>query len=65
MPDEEQARLREIVAKAHGAGRRVRFWGAPGNEAFWTELLRVGVDLLNADDLPRLSRFLNDTRRPR
>lgn len=65
MPDEEKARLREIVAKAHGAGRRVRFWGAPGNEAFWTELLRAGVDLLNADDLPRLSRFLNDTRRPR
>jgi hypothetical protein len=65
MPDDEQVRLRDIVAKAHAAGRRVRFWGAPGNEAVWTELLRAGVDLLNADDLPRLSRFLRDQHRPR
>lgn len=59
MPEEERARLRAFVERAHAAGRRVRFWSTPHSEALWTELLAAGVDLLNADDLGRLKRFLN------
>lgn len=58
MPAEEKARLKEIVAKAHQQGRRVRFWGAPDRPAFWAELYADDVDLINTDDLPGAERFL-------
>lgn len=58
MPDDEQARLREIVAKAHQQGRRVRFWGAPDKPAFWAALREAGVDLINTDNLPGLAGYL-------
>src|SRR5215471_14424761 len=51
IPPEEQKKLKEIVDKAHGQGRRVRFWGAPDFPDFWRELVSGGVDLINTDDL--------------
>lgn len=58
MPDEERQKLRTIVQKAHAKGRRVRFWATPDDPAVWRELVDAGVDLLNADDLAGLERFL-------
>ncbi len=58
MPDEERKKLRAIVEKAHAKGRRVRFWATPDDPAVWRELVDAGVDLLNADDLAGLERFL-------
>lgn len=63
MPDEERARLHEMVAQAHDAGQRLRFWGTPdeaGDErtAVWTELRDAGVDHINTDDLAGLRDFL-------
>ena len=37
---------------------RVRFWNIPQSEAVWNQLYHAGVDLLNADDLGRLSGVL-------
>lgn len=59
MPEAEAARLKSIVTKAHAQGRRVRFWGAPDNAAFWRTMHDAGVDLINTDDLPGLAVFLN------
>jgi hypothetical protein len=61
MPEEEKAKLLELVRKSHQANRRLRFWGTPDNRATWTELRAAGVDLLNTDDLAGLRRFLIDT----
>lgn len=55
----EQAKLKDIVTKAHAHGRRVRFWGAPDNAVFWREMLNAGVDLINTDDLAGAQKFLN------
>jgi hypothetical protein len=60
MPEAEQARLKEIVTKAHAKGRRVRFWGAPDRKEFWQAMRAAGVDLINTDDLAGLSRFLSE-----
>jgi glycerophosphoryl diester phosphodiesterase len=60
MPDSQRARLREIVAKSHAAGRVVRFWATPENEAVWRELRSAGVDLINTDQLDRLAQFLRN-----
>jgi hypothetical protein len=59
MPAKEEAKLRSIVKQVHTAGRMVRFWGTPENEAVWRELRTAGVDLINTDQLERLAKFLN------
>ncbi|MBN1854323.1 MAG: phosphatidylinositol-specific phospholipase C/glycerophosphodiester phosphodiesterase family protein [Pirellulales bacterium] len=58
MPENEQARLREMVKKAHERNRRIRFWGTPEKEAVWRELRDAGVDLIGSDNLDRLQQFL-------
>ena len=62
IPADEKARLQEIVAKAHDRRMKVRFWDAPESPAFWRELRHDGVDLINADDLAGLEKFLRQTR---
>ena len=58
MPDDERAKLREMVKKAHDRGRKIRFWGLPMRSTVWPELYDAGVDLLNADNLPGMRAFL-------
>ncbi len=60
IPTEERARVKEIVAKAHEYGRRVRFWGSPDQREFWREMLADGVDLINTDDLAGAERFFQE-----
>jgi hypothetical protein len=58
MPDDERQRLRGFVDAAHARGQRLRFWATPDDEAVWAELTAAGVDLIGADDLGQLRRFL-------
>ncbi len=58
MPEEERAKLKEFVAKAHKKGRLVRFWATPEKPALWQELLAADVDLINTDKLAELRAFL-------
>jgi hypothetical protein len=58
IPEAERLKVKEIVAKAHRMGRRVRFWGAPDRPVFWQEMLDDGVDLINTDDLGGAQKFL-------
>jgi glycerophosphoryl diester phosphodiesterase len=63
MPAEEQARLLELVRKAHQSGRRIRFWAtdvaaSENQEALWSVLYKAGVDLINTDKLEALRAFL-------
>jgi glycerophosphoryl diester phosphodiesterase len=59
MPADQRARLDQIVAGAHAAGRRVRFWATPERVALWRALDEAGVDLINTDDLAGLQAFLS------
>ena len=58
MPEKEHRKLRQLVARAHAQGKRLRLWAAPDNEAGWKELFEAGVDLLNTDRLADLEKFL-------
>lgn len=58
LSDGDAKLLRAIVDGAHAAGRKVRFWNAPDNEAGWQVLWHAGVDLINSDDLAGLEAFL-------
>jgi hypothetical protein len=59
LPDDQRDKLRGIVRQAHERGRRVRFWASPETVAVWKELRAAGVDLINADDLAGLQKFLS------
>ena len=58
MPPDERVKLRELIARTHAQGRRLRLWATPDNPAGWKELRDVGVDLINTDKLPELEHFL-------
>ena len=63
MPNVEKEKLKHIVATSHENGQKVRFWATPDlpgpqREAIWTQLLNVGVDFINTDDLAGLQEFL-------
>jgi hypothetical protein len=54
MPAAERERLDGIVAKAHKAGRKVRFWATPETPEMWRTLVDAKVDLVNTDNLTGL-----------
>lgn len=58
MPQDIRDKVKAATAKAHAGGAIVRFWAIPAREDVWAALLDAGVDLINADDLPRLQKFL-------
>jgi hypothetical protein len=69
FPDAERQKLREIVARAHENGQKVRFWATPdtagpARDALWSELLDAGVDYVNTDDLAGLEAFVDAHERP-
>ncbi|HNQ89932.1 MAG TPA: phosphatidylinositol-specific phospholipase C/glycerophosphodiester phosphodiesterase family protein [Verrucomicrobiota bacterium] len=59
FPPAEAQRLRELVARAHAQGRKIRFWGGPDTPALWKEQHAAGVDLINTDRLAELRKFLS------
>ncbi len=58
IDDEELARLKTAVEKAHARGRRIRFWATPETVEAWTVLQAAGVDHINTDNLAGLAAFL-------
>jgi hypothetical protein len=62
LSEADRTKLRELVAKAHTQGRRIRFWGVEDKLFVWRELYGDGVDLLNTDDLAGLAQFLHGRR---
>jgi hypothetical protein len=60
-PKSVRRRVASAVAKAHAQGRRLRFWNTPDVPVVWRLLVRSGVDLIGADDLDALQRFLSDS----
>ena len=54
----ELQRLRAIIKAAHEQDKLVRFWAVPHSENLWQVFYNEGIDLINADDLPGLQKFL-------
>ena len=58
MPAAERAALQRWVERAHGQGRKVRFWNTPDRAQAWRILIDAGVDVIGTDDLDGLQQFL-------
>ncbi len=65
MEREDGEKLRSIVRRAHARGQRVRFWGMADTPVVWQALREAEVDLINTDDLERLSQFLREKEKPK
>jgi len=51
-------RLIKLVDDAHKLGKKIRFKNVPENEVIWSELVSINVDLIGAQNLIKLSKFL-------
>lgn len=56
--EKEIQRIHQLVQAAKVQGKKVRLWATPEEEELWQELEKVGVGLINTDDLGRLRRYL-------
>ena len=56
--ENERAKLRSLVDRAHGQGRRIRLWATPESPKVWQELEAAGIDHINTDRLEDLQKFL-------
>jgi hypothetical protein len=54
-----KTKLTEIVNKAHDLGKKIRFKNVPETEAIWSELVSAKVDMIGAQNIQKLSNFLN------
>lgn len=50
--------LEHVIDSVHMAGKTIRFWAAPDNEASWILQMKLGVDLIGTDKIDELARFL-------
>lgn len=60
IPAPQLQLLREHVRRVRSKGAMIRFWATPDVPEVWELLQREGVDLINTDDLPGLSRWLQE-----
>ncbi len=60
FPEDEAAKLKSYVEKAHANGQRLRFWALPLRVTAWHAAYDAGVDLINTDFPDRLQKFLHE-----
>jgi len=58
LAEADRRKLRDLVARAHVEGRKIRFWGAQDQSFAWKEQFEADVDFINTDKLAELAAFL-------
>lgn len=54
---EDGKRLVKAIKNAHDWGKKIRFWGAPDVATAWNTLHRMGVDIINTDQIERCAEY--------
>lgn len=54
----DQNKLQTVIQKAHAWGKPIRFWATPDFTNAWIKLNKLGVDILNTDEVEQLHAFL-------
>ena len=55
----DSSKLAVLVSRIHRKGRKVRLWDVPTSETIWRAAFNAQTDLVGADDLPRMRRFVD------
>ena len=58
LPPDQKQRLDELIQKTHERGQLLRFWALPDSNMVWPTVYRSGVDIINADKIADLARYL-------
>jgi len=53
----DKAKLTALINHAHKIGKPFRFWGAPDNKACWELLHKLGVDIINTDEVTEATNY--------
>ena len=58
LAQEDKKRIKHTIDSVHLAGKSIRFWAAPDNEAAWIMQMELGVDLIGTDKIDELAKFI-------
>jgi alkaline phosphatase len=58
IPQKERRVLDSLIAKAHNAHKKLRFWNAPDTINSWYGFIKLGVDYINTDHIYGAATFL-------
>jgi hypothetical protein len=58
LPERDSLALQTVIHAAHSLHKPIRFWDAPDNAAGWTELIKLGADVIGTDHIDALASFL-------
>ncbi|RYU89619.1 hypothetical protein EWM62_15005 [Mucilaginibacter terrigena] len=54
LPVTDEKVLKSVINAVHAAGKKIRFWAAPDNNAGWQKLMEFGADILSTDHIDQL-----------
>ncbi len=54
----DRNQLQAVIQKVHAWGKPIRFWAIPDFTNAWIKLSKLGVDVLNTDEVEKLDAFL-------
>lgn len=60
LKDKDRRQVADAIDKAHGMGKKIRFWGTPDGITAWNTLYKMGVDIINTDQVERCTGFFSD-----
>jgi len=58
LEERDEKLLKRTIDSVRHAGKTIRFWAAPDNEASWKMQMKLGVDLIGTDKIDELANFL-------
>lgn len=56
----DKKRVREVIDKVHRLGKPIRFWGTPEGVTAWNTFHRMGVDIINTDEVEEVTLFFKN-----
>lgn len=60
ISEEQQLKLKELVAKVHAENKKLRLWASPDNANAWKTFQEIGVDLINTDNPKKFADYFNE-----
>jgi len=51
ISDVDREKLKRVIKRAHGDNKPIRFWAIPESPNAWKQLKKIGVDIINTDNV--------------
>jgi alkaline phosphatase len=59
IPAKDEEKIKQTVDWAHQLNKPMRFWASPDFANAWEKFKKLGVDILNSDNIDDLSKYLS------